>query len=84
MYSCNRIVGHMTTFWILNFTVKTALILKSILKSSANVNILALVCVILRSVCVKTMKRADALSYFVVKILYEGIFGHGKSPETTK
>ena len=71
MYSCNRIFGHMTTFWI--FAVKTALILKSIDKY---IKILALACFILRSVCVKTMKRAEALSYFVVKILYEKIFGH--------
>ena len=41
-------------------------------------NILALVCFVLRLACKssETMKKAEALSYFTVEILYEGIFGH--------
>ena len=65
----------MTTFWI--FTVKTALILK-VINSQFN-NILALVCFILRSTCVKIIRnneKAEASSYFAVEILYEGIFVH--------
>jgi len=68
--SCKGFWPHVH-FWI--FTVNNALILKAI--DSLN-NALAFICFTFRSVCMKIIKNRGVSSYFVVEILYEGIFGH--------